>query len=186
MDAKLDAGVQSSGGVATKSSNTESLHATGVYHVTCIGADGKLKWEDTFQNLVTTQGKNHLLETYFEGTSYSSTWYLGLVDGTTTPTFSVNDTAAEINGTNGWDENDNYDEATRVAPNFNNASGGSKASTATAFSINASGTIAGCFLVSVSTKNATTGTLYSNGAFTGGDKIVADNDTLNVTYTASV
>lgn len=186
MDAKLNADVQSSGGVATKSANTESLHATGVYHVTCTGADGQIKWEDSIQNLVTTQGKNHLLETYFEGTTYSSTWYLGLVDGTTAPTFAAGDTAAQIGGSNGWVENDDYDESTRVAPNFNNASAGSKATTATAFSINATGTIAGCFLASVATKNSTSGTLYSAGAFTGGDKIVADNDTLNVTYTASV
>jgi hypothetical protein len=50
------------------------------------------------------------------------------------------------------------------------------------FAINSSGgTVAGAFLTSVAT--GTSGILFSEGDFTGGDKIVASGDTLNVTYT---
>jgi hypothetical protein len=41
--------------------------------------------------------------------------------------------------------------------------------------------VAGAFLTTVST--GTSGILFSEGNFTGGDKITAAGDTLNVTYT---
>jgi hypothetical protein len=43
------------------------------------------------------------------------------------------------------------------------------------------GTVAGAFLTTVAT--GTSGILFSEGDFTGGDKIVASGDTINVTYT---
>ena len=66
---------------------------------------------------------------------------------------------------------------------------GTIATSATAFSINSvvlpSGTIAGAFLTSNSTKGGSTGTLYSAGSFTTGNRTVLSGDTLNVTYTAN-
>ena len=47
----------------------------------------------------------------------------------------------------------------------------------------AGGTVAGAFLCNAAT--GTTGILFSEGDFTGGDKIVASGDTVNVTYTFS-
>ena len=52
--------------------------------------------------------------------------------------------------------------------------------------INATDTIKGCFLISVSTKSGTTGVLYSAGLFTGGDQPVVSGNTLTVSYTGSV
>ena len=52
--------------------------------------------------------------------------------------------------------------------------------------IPASNYIAGAFLISNSAKSGTSGTLYSAGSFTGGNRSVANGDTLNVIYTASV
>jgi len=34
--------------------NTDSAKGGGVFTVTCTGADGQVKWEDTFHNLVVT------------------------------------------------------------------------------------------------------------------------------------
>jgi hypothetical protein len=51
------------------------------------------------------------------------------------------------------------------------------------FNINNTTTVAGAFLASVA--SGTSGILFSAGDFTGGDKLVANGDTLNVTYTFS-
>lgn len=155
----------------------------GFYTVECIGPDGAVKWTDTIENLVTTAGKNDALDKYLAGSTYTAAWYLGLVDGASAPTFAVGDTMGSHAG---WTENTGYSNGTRPQPSFGAASGGSKASTATAFNINASVTLAGCFLASVSTKGGTTGILYSCGAFSGGNKVLGSGDTLNVTYTATL
>lgn len=170
-------------GIESGKALSESVEATGVYTATCYDADGNIKWTDTFKNLVTTAGKNDILTQYFKGATYTAAWYVGLVDGATTPTYNVADTMASHAG---WTESTAYSNATRPAPSFGTASSGSLATTATAFNINATATIAGCFLNTVSTKSGTTGTLYSAGSFTGGNKSVASGDTLNVTYTATV
>jgi hypothetical protein len=170
-------------GVARNSGLDESIGATGVYAVECIGADGQVKWTDTFNNLVTTAGKNDLLDKYMAGSAYTAAWYLGLVDGASTPTYAAGDTSASHAG---WSESAAYSNSTRPAVSWSSASSGSKASSATAFNINGTATIAGAFLISNSTKSGSTGILYSAGSFTGGNRSVASGDTLNVTYTASV
>jgi len=170
-------------GVSRSVGSTEHAEATGVYTATCYDAQGNLKWTDTYSNLVTTVGKNDLLDKYLAGSAYTAAWYLGLISLTGYTAVAVTDTMASHAG---WTEDIGYSNATRVAPSFGAASAGSKATTATAFNINATTTIKGTFLTTVATKSGTTGILYSAGLFTGGDKAVASGDTLNVTYTASV
>lgn len=160
----------------------ERVQLAGVYTFTCVGPDGRVKWRDSLPNLVTTVGKNHLLDQYLEGSSYTAAWYLGLIDNAGYTAVAAGDTAASHSG---WTESTAYSNGTRPAPSWGAAAAGSKASTPTAFTINATATIKGAFLISNSTKGGTTGTLYSAGLFTGGDKAVANGDTLNVTYTAS-
>jgi len=160
------------------------VHPSGRYVAECFGADGKLKWRDTIENLVTTVGKNDALDKYFEGSSYTAAWYMGLVDAATTPTYAAADTMASHAG---WTESAAYANATRPAAVWSAAAAASKAlSTALSFNINASATIGGCFMVTNSTKSGTTGILYSCGNFTGGNKAVASGDTLNVSYTSSL
>ena len=161
----------------------ETISATGSYTVTCFDAAGNLKWEDTIKNLVVTVGKNDLLDKYFQGSSYTAAWDLGLVDGASSPTYAAGDTMSSHAG---WTENEDYAAATRPAPTWNGASSGSKATNATSFSIDATATIAGAFMTTDNTKGGTSGILYSAGNFTGGNRSVASGDTLNVTYTASV
>lgn len=160
----------------------EQLRLSGVYTFECRDAQGRLKWRDSLTNLVTTVGKNDLLDKYLEGSSYTAAWYLGLIDNAGYTAVAAGDTAASHGG---WTESTAYSEGTRPAPSWGAAAAGSKASSATAFSINATATIKGAFLISNSTKGGTTGILYSAGLFTAGDKSVANGDTLNVTYTAS-
>lgn len=180
---KINAETLASSGIGRSADSTEQAFATGTYTVTCVGEDGQVKWEDTIKNLVTTVGKNNLLDNYFNTASFTPAWYLGLVDGASTPSYNVADTASSHSG---WTESAAYSNSTRPAPSWNSATGGSKSTTATAFNINGTATIAGTFLISNSTKSGTTGILYSAGSFTGGNKSVSSGDTLNVTYTASV
>ena len=124
-----------------------------------------------------------MLDKYFSGTSYTAAWYLGLVNGASSPTYNAADTMLSHAG---WTEFTSYSESTRPAPTWTSASAGAKATTATSFSINGSGTVAGAFMTTDSTKSGTSGILYSAGNFTGGSRTVASGDTLNVTYTATL
>jgi hypothetical protein len=180
---KINAIDKAISGIGRNTDASEQLHATGVYTATCYDKDGNIKWTDTFQNLVVTVGKNDLLDKYFSGSAYTAAWYIGLVDGASTPSYNAADTMSSHAG---WTESTAYSNGTRVAPSWSSASAGSKTTGATAFNINATATIAGCFMTTVSTKGGTTGILYSAGNFTGGNKSVTSGDTLNVTYTASV
>ena len=167
--------------IASGAGQQEQISISGAYTVECFDADGNLKWSEQIKNLVMTGGKNDLLDKYFAGSAYTATWYLGLINSG--GTYAAGDTMASHGG---WTENTGYAAATRPAPTWNAAASGSKATTATAFSINATSTIGGAFMTTNNTKGGTTGILYSAGNFTGGNRSVASGDTLNVTYTASV
>lgn len=171
----------------------ESANAEGVYHVECYGPDGKLKWSDIIGNTVVTVGKNLALDTYLAGAAYTVVGpYMGLISSVSFTAISAADTMASHTG---WTEAGNANAPTYTSPRktaaWSAASGGSKAlSAALAFAITSSGTVKGCFLVygsgALTTIDNTAGTLYSAGLFSGGDKVVGNGDTINVSYTASL
>ena len=168
-------------GIGVPGGAAEVVRLRGRYSVEFYDRSGELKWSQEIQNLVTTVGKNDLLDNQFQGSSYTAAWYLGLVDGASAPTFAAGDSAAAHAG---WSEFTGYDNASRPAPAFAAASAGSKSTSQTDFNISADGTVAGCFLINDNTKAGTTGVLYSCGAFSGGDQPVTSGGTLKVTYTA--
>jgi hypothetical protein len=156
------------------------LHETFVapffrYDVTCVGSDGAVKWTEGFRNVVTTVGKNDLLDKYFKGSAYTAAWYLGLKG---TGTAVVGDTLASHSG---WSEVNPY-SGNRPAITFGTSSAGSNTATAVSYSITGSATVAGAFVASANT--GTSGTLYSAGDFSA-SRSVQDGDTLNVTLTVS-
>ena len=162
----------------------EEMELHGVYSVECVDADGNIKWSDTFDNLVTTEGKNKALDETLAGSAYTAAWFMGLISSTGYTTGAAAGDTMSSHG--GWAEDTAYTEGSRPTTAWSAAASGSKAlSSALSFSINASTTIKGCFIASNATKSGTTGTLYSAGLFTGGDKAVSNGDTLNVSYTAS-
>jgi hypothetical protein len=117
----------------------------------------------------------------FKGSAYTAAWYVGLTAAT--PTFANGDTASSHGG---WTELTAYSESVRQTLTLGTASGGSIDNSASkaAFTINAnSTTIGGAFLITVSTKSGTTGTLYGGGALSVGNKTLDNADVLNVTLT---
>lgn len=167
----LNAGLVANPGMIEDS---EAPHFT--YRVECVGADGQVKWAEEFRNLVTTEGKNDILDKYFKGSAYTAAWYLGLKG---TGSAAAGDTLASHAG---WSEVTPY-AGNRPAITFGTTSAGSNTATAVSISCNASATVAGAFIGSVNT--GTAGKLYSAGDFAASRSVVS-GDTLNVTPTVSV
>lgn len=190
---KINPGDSTSVAVTRGAGSVESVDMHGTYTAFCYDSSGNLKWEDEFPNAVTTVGKNLLLDTHFKTanvTAVTTTWYMGLIAANGYSAISTGDT---ISSHAGWKESGEnnasapgYSQATRRQLTMAAASSGSKATAnAVVFSISIAGTVKGAFIVNQATKAGTTGTLYSAGLFTVGDKVVTAGDTLNITYTAS-
>lgn len=190
---KLNANDHNGASLIRNSTNQEKAEAHGFFTVKCFDKDGKLKWEDIIQNVVTTVGKNAALDAYLAGSAYTVTGpFMGLISSTSFSAVAAVDTMSSHAG---WLEAGNANAPTYTAPRktaaWSAASSGSKAlSAALSFAITGAGTVKGCFLVfgsgAVSTIDNTSGVLYSAGLFSGGDKAVVNTDTLNVSYTASL
>ena len=168
----------------------EAANAQGIFTVKCFDADGNEKWATEFPNTVVNGGIQDMNTKYFTGSSYTATWYLGLITG---PSGSVTIARGDTMGTHtGWTENTSYSQSTRPACSFGTASTAnpsviSNASSAAAFSMNGSATISGAFLTSNNTKSGNTGTLFSAALFQSpGDRAVVSGDSLTITYTFSL
>jgi hypothetical protein len=176
---------------------TETVGIAGCYHVVCRDADGNIKWEEQFPNLVNAVGKQLMLDTLLSGTSYTTVGpYLGLISGAS-PTFLAADTMSSHSG---WTEFINYTvggSAVRGTASFSSASSSglspsnvtTKSASAITYTITgAGGTVGGCFLVTgsgaSSTQSNTSGTLYSAGAFATA-KVTTAGDTVSVTYSTT-
>lgn len=188
MDEKINAKDSMIAQVVRGAAMNESVEASGIYTATCYDKDGNIKWTDTFNNTVVTVGKNSLLNVYLGASTQITSWYVGLISSTSYSAIAAGDTIAshagwlEAGGANA----PTYSESVRQTMSFSAASSGSKSSSSpVSFNITGTGTIKGAFLVSESTKGGVTGTLYSAGLFTVGDKIVSSGDIVNVNYTAS-
>ena len=180
----------------TNAVGSETVGIEGSYHVVCRDADGNIKWEDEFPNLVNAGGKQLMLDTLLSGTTYTTVGpFLGLISGTGL-TFAAADTLASKS----WSEFINYTvggSAVRGTASFSSATSTgttptnvtTKTASAITYTITgAGGTVGGCFLVTgagaVSTQSSTAGTLYSAGAFATA-KVTTAGDTVSVTYSTT-
>ena len=148
-----------------------------LYSVECRDAAGNLRWVEEVPNLVTTAGKTDLIERYFRASAYTAAWYLGLIAGAS-PTLVAADTLASHAG---WTESAAY-AGNRPALAFAAASAGSSTAAAIVFTMNATYTVSGSFVCTAA--SGTTGTLYSESAFSGVRSGVS-GDTITVTVTQS-
>ena len=184
--------------VATLQANAsipEGMGIDGYYKVECRDADGKLKWNEEFPNLVVAVGKQLMLDTLLRtsGTYTTVGPFLGLINNSTT--FAAADTMTSKT----WTELTTYTvggSGVRGTAVFAAASSAGTTpsnvttSTATAitYTMTGSATVYGCFLVTgtgaVSTLSSTAGTLYSEGNFSTA-KTVTSGDTVSVTYSTT-
>lgn len=173
-------------GMVTNKKSFERTGAGGVFVVECVGADGQVKWTDTFHNLVVNQGLQDMNTQYFAGSAYTAAWYLGLVEGPGAGnSYAAGNTLASHVG---WTETAAY-SGNRKAVTFGTATNADPSvidntGSPSSFAMNATVTVAGAFLTTAS--SGTSGILFSVGNFTGGDKFVDSGDTLNVTYQFSL
>jgi hypothetical protein len=181
MNGQGKAGADYGANVKKKNGLSSGARVSGYYEVRCFGPDGQMKWEDEIHNLVVNAGLDHLLDATLSGGSQITTWYVGLTDGT--PTAAAGDTMSSHAG---WTEVTAYDESNRQTWSDGGVSSQSVTNSASVASFTCSTnstTVGGAFLTSDNTKSGTSGTLYSIGAFSGGDKSLDDGDTLEVTAT---
>ncbi len=149
----------------------------GVFHLVCRDKNGKIKWEDTSENLVVNEGLQHILDTVFSGGAQVDPWYAGLTDDS--PTVAAADTLASHVG---WTEFDEYTGNRQEYVEVRSGQSLTNAASKAVFPITgAGGGVGGAFLASVATGSA--GTLMSGVALTGGNRVVASGDTVEVTYT---
>jgi hypothetical protein len=196
----------STAAVTRNAASDNSVGFEGYYDVVCYDANGNIKWEDRAPNLVTAVGKNALFDYYFGSTgtgggTSSGANYLGLVgSASATANYFPSDTMTshagwqEVGGSNAPAYTGNRQSPNWTAASNNGSAAGnnisSKAASALTFTFTSGGTVFGCFINSGASASATkdtgtTGVLYSGGSFTGGSKIVANGDSLAVTYTTT-
>lgn len=188
----LDNNAKSSDAVAvavvSNKGSEAAVRAGGVFVVECFDKDGNLKWREENHNLVVNVGLQDMNAKYFTGSSYTAAWYLGLYGSGSTNNPAASDTMSSHAG---WTEVTAYSQSTRPACTFGvpttaDPSVATNSASPASYSINGTTTVGGAFLTSNNTKGGTTGTLFSAGDFTGGDRSVVSGDTLTVTYTFSL
>lgn len=189
MQDKLDPQAAQGATVTVPRSHCEAAEAHGAYDVQCWRS-GNIVWRERIENLVPTAAKNDVLNVYLGAGTTAAAWYFGLI---TSNSYTTGPAASDTMATHpGWKEAGpsfapNYNETSRPLAVFGPASSGSKAtSSAAAFTMIASGTIKGAFLVSNANKDGSTGVLYSAGLFSQGDRTIQSGDVLNISYAASL
>lgn len=180
--------IVTSGLVAGTRSGDNAL-ALGRFKMACYDKDGALKWEAEEDNLVVNEGLQYMAGSALTSVTQITSWFIGLYGAGASNTPAAGDTMSSHIG---WTEVVPYSNATRPACTFAtattaNPSVATNSASVAAFTINATSTVGGAFLVSNSTKSGSTGTLFSAADFSSpGDRSVVSGDTLNVTYTLSL
>ena len=156
--------------------------------------------ERQFDNGITNEGKNFLLDVMFHGTTAYGTWYLGLIDNSGYSALAATDNYDNINQAgNGWDEFADYtdpanSDSSSTRPEWTEGAPSGQSitnSSVVVFDITGSGTVKGIFVAggtNAQTKSDHTASgnkLWSTALFSGGDSAVLNGDQLKVTYTVS-
>ncbi len=160
--------------------NIFSVHTT--WDFECYDQDGNLKWAELNRpNIVTHEGIDALLDIMFHTSTQIATWYVGITESDT-PAAATMTYAVPV-----YTECTAYTESVRQE--FVEAASSSQVITNTAskatFTINATKTLYGAFLVSNSTKADTAGAgakLFCYSKFDASQSVVS-TDSFKVTIT---
>ena len=153
-----------------------------------------------FKNGIVNEGKDSILDVYFDSGTQITTWYMLLIDNASFSALAAADTYDDIDQAgNGWDEFKTYTDngnssstVTRPVWNPDPASGQSISnSSQTIFDITGTATVKGLAIVGGGAASANKGdhaadgTLWATALFDQGDTAVVNGDQLKITYTVS-
>lgn len=160
----------------------------GRYVVECRDANGRLRWREEVHNVVTTVGKDLMLDAAFRGSAYTATGpFAGLISGSSFSGVAASDTMTSHPGwlESGLANPPTYLTGRRTVLLSPAAIGQIATSTPFAFSITGTGVVGGVFIVygtgASATIDDTGGVLYSASVFDT-THTVNPFDTINVNY----
>lgn len=136
---------------------------------------------DFLRNGITDEGIHYNLDTAFTNNDTAETsWYAGLIDNSG---YTGVDPSDVMSSHTGWSESTAYTEGVRQTLSFAAASSRS-ITAAVSFTMNATVTIKGLFVVADDTKGGTTGVLWSTALYSTAPSLVSGN-VLTSNYTLS-
>jgi hypothetical protein len=160
----------------------DKIKFQGWFDLVCRNPDGSVAWEERLVlNGTTTAGLTNNLGVYFVSGTQITTWYGGLVDNAGFSAFAAADTMSSHAG---WTEFTNYGESVRQTWSPGAPAGGIVTGAFGTFTISASGTLKGAFVVSNNTKGGTTGVLWATGAFSSAQAVVS-GQVITLSYTCT-
>jgi len=168
-----------------KHDNNYTVGLKNTWEVICYDSSGQERWRELNKNLVTTAGANHILDGTFKSATQITSWYVGLKG---TGTAVIADTMASHATWSELPHTTAYSQTVRQTLTLGSITGTTTStcdntSSKATFSINATNTVAGAFIVSDNaSSSATTGTLYGVVNFAS-SRAVLSGDTLEVTAT---
>jgi len=177
--------MRADGGLKMKHDNDYTIGLKNIWEVVCYGSDGQEKWREINKNLVTTAGANHVLDGTFKSGTQITSWYVGLKKAGTPV---IADTMASHSSWLEMLHTSTYSQTVRQTLTLGSITGTTtstcdNSSSKATFSINATNTCAGAFVVSNNaTSSATAGTLYGVVDFASARDVIS-GDTLEVTVT---
>lgn len=171
----------------------DSANLGGVFHYECTDMHGNSLWSDTSKNLITTLGKNYLLDTGLAASAVTTVGpFMGLISSVGFTAVAAGDTMASHAGWNEAQGVTNVPDYTgnRQTAAFSAASAGAKAMSAgLSFVFTSSGTVQGAFMATntgaVATKASTAGMLFNAGTLSAAQPVISGN-TLTVTWTGTL
>lgn len=178
------------GSLGARHGGNDSSLIIGRYSAVCRDADGQELWREEFDNLLTTLGKNLLLDAGLTTTAGGAN-FMGLISSTSFTAVSAADTGASHSG---WLEAGSTNaptfSGTRNTCVWSAASAGVKAlSAGLVFTFTGTGTVQGAFIVggsgAVATLMSTAGVLYSAGTL-GTPQPVISTNTLTLSYSTTL